>query len=268
MINYKDISNCLKSIGVSEGDICLFHSSFKSLGEVDGGAAAVIKGFDDAVGESGTVVVPTLCSEDFFNSYNTWHLDKKSDVGYLTEYFRKLPDAIRSDHATHSVAARGPLARELTFEHSAYGPHLCPFGEYAFADSSPWMKMYKKNAKIVFVGVTMKYNTMKHLIEATVTEKLLADIDDLQKRAEMNARLQTFDNRWEGVWLYYKSDVMQEHLDSLGLVRRAKCGNAELICVDAKTTNDEAIRELLTNPEKWYTDNRLQWILDCKKKGM
>ena len=153
--------------------ICPFHSSFKSLGEVDGGADAVIRGFDDAVGKSGTVVVPTLCSEDFFNSYKNWHLDKKSDVGYLTEYFRKLPDALRSDHATHSVAARGPLARELTFEHSAYGPHLCPFGEYAFADSSPWMKMYKKNAKIVFVGVNMKYNTMKHLIEATVTEKLV-----------------------------------------------------------------------------------------------
>lgn len=264
MIDYKDISKALNSIGVNKGDICLFHSSFKSLGPVVDGAEGVIRGFEQAIGEDGTLVAPTLCSEDFFNSYNTWHLDKKSDVGYLTEYFRKLPGVLRSNQATHSVAARGPLAYELTYEHTAYGPHLCPFGEYAFSDSSPWMKMYKRNAKIVFVGVTMKYNTMKHLVEAIVTETLLSRISDVKKREEMNARLQTFENRWQGVWLYYKSDIMQEHLDSLGLVRRAQCGNAELICVDAKVTNDTAIAELLNNPEKWYADERLNWINECK----
>ena len=162
MINYLDIRNALQRLGVKPGDICLFHSSYKSLGPVENGAADVIRGFEEAVGEEGTVVVPTLCSQDFENSYKTWHLDKPSDVGYLTEYFRKLPGSLRSDHATHSVAARGKLALELTKEHAAFGPHYCPFGEYAFADSSPWTKMYHHNAKIVFLGVNMRYNTMKH----------------------------------------------------------------------------------------------------------
>lgn len=265
MIDHKDITSALKSIGVGAGDICLFHSSFKSLVPIEGGADAVIRGFEDAIGESGTLVVPTLCSTDFFNSYNTWHLDKPSEVGYLTEYFRKLPNVLRSDHATHSVAARGRLAHELTYEHAAYGPHLCPFGEYAFADSSPWMKMYKLNAKTVFVGVTMKYNTLKHLIEATVTETLLSGVTDKERRDSLKARLETFENRWDGVWLYYNSEIMQGHLESLGLVRKTNCGNATLVCVDAKTASDAAIRELLSNPEKWYKDERLQWITDCIK---
>lgn len=264
MINYKDISKALSSIGVGKGDICLFHSSFKSLGPVDGGADAVICGFEDAIGEEGTLVVPTLCSKDFFNSYKTWELDKPSDVGYLTEYFRKLPGVVRSDQATHSVAARGRLAYELTYEHTAYGPHLCPFGEYAFSDSSPWMKMYKQNAKIVFVGVTMKYNTMKHLVEATVIEKLLADISDDDIRRAQREKLETFENRWDGVWLYYNAEDMQAYLEKLGLVRKTVCGDATLVCVDAKTSNDAAICELLKNPENWYKNDRLQWIKDCK----
>lgn len=264
MINSKDITAALNKIGVGSGDICLFHSSFKSLGPVDGGAATVILGFEDAVGESGTLVVPTLCQADFFNCYNTWHHDKPSEVGYLTEYFRKLPGVVRSDQATHSVAARGALAHELTHEHTAYGPHLCPFGEYAFADSSPWMKMYRLNAKTVFVGVTMKYNTMKHLIEATVIETLLSRIPDEQKRARQKSKLQTFENKWNGVWLYYNSELMQAHLELLGLVRKTVCGNATLLCVDTKTASDAAIKALLDEPERWYNGTRLEWINDCK----
>lgn len=264
MINQKDISKALRELGVKQGDICLFHSSFKSLGPVDGGAGAVIKGFEEVLGESGTLVAPTLCSKDFFNSYKDWHPDKPSDVGYLTEYFRTLPGVLRSNQATHSVAARGRLAHELTFEHASRGPHLCPFGEYAFADSSPWMKMHQLHAKIVFIGVSMKYNTMKHLNEATVTETLLAKIPDDKKRLEQKSKLQTFENQWSGIWLYYNGEKMQAYLESLGLVRKTTCGDATLLCVDAAATNNAAIRTLLNEPEKWYDDARLQWIKDCK----
>ncbi len=264
MIDYKDISGALREIGVKEGSVCLFHSSFKSLGPVEEGGRGVIRGFEDAIGPTGTLVVPTLCSSDFFNSYRTWHLDKPSEVGYLTEYFRKLPNVLRSDHATHSVAARGPLAYELTFEHGARGPHLCPFGEYAFCDSSPWMKMYLWNATVVFVGVTMRYNTLKHLVEATVTEKMLSDMQDREKREIQQSKLQTFENRWKGVWLYYNAEQMQRHLEGLGLVRKISCGQAVLTAVDAKNASDAAINELLTHPERWYKDEALAWMEECK----
>lgn len=265
MINYKTISRSLAEIGVQKGDTCLFHSSFKSLGPVEEGAAGVIRGFEDALGQEGTLAVPTLCSRDFFQSYQTWHLDKPSDVGYLTEYFRKLPGVLRSDQATHSVAARGPLAYELTFEHTARGPHLCPFGETAFSDSSPWMKLYRQNAKIVFVGVTMKYNTLKHLVEATVTERLLAGIADPGKRACQKAKLQTFDNHWQGVWLYYNGEKMQAYLESLELVQKTQCGDATLLCVEAKTASDAAMTALLREPDAWFNEEQLQWINDCKQ---
>jgi aminoglycoside 3-N-acetyltransferase len=264
MVTRQDICDALHRLGVKNGDICLFHSSFKSLGPVDGGADAVIGGFEDAIGPDGTLVAPTLCSSDFFNSYINWHLDKPSEVGYLPEYFRKLPRVLRSNQATHSVAARGKLAYELTYEHAAYGYHLCPFGETAFADSSPWVKMYNRSAKVVFLGVTMRYNTFKHMIEGRYTEELLANVRDPAQRENLNSQLWTFDNRWQGVWLFYNSVKMQEHLASLGLVTETTCGNATVYCVDTKAASDAALEALRAHPERWYEGPALEWINACK----
>ena len=264
MVTRYDICQALHQIGVNRGDICLFHSSFKSLGPVKDGAKTVIEGFEDAIGPEGTLVVPTLCSSDFFQSYDSWHIDKPSENGYLPEYFRKLPGVLRSDHATHSVAARGKLAYELTHEHTAYGYHLCPFGQSAFADSSPWVKMYKRNAKVVFLGVNMGCYTFKHMIEGRYTEQLLSAIKDPQKRASLKAQLWTFENRWQGIWLFYDSAKMQEYLTGLGLVTQARCGNAVLTCVDAKVASDVTLEALRAHPEDWYEGDTLAWIHACK----
>ena len=257
MVTRQDICDALHRLGIKGGDICLFHSSYKSLGPVEGGAEAIIGGFEDALGPEGTLVAPTLCSSDFFNSYTSWHLDKPSEVGYL-------PGTLRSDQATHSVAARGKLAYELTHEHAAYGHHLCPFGETAFADSSPWVKMYHRQAKVVFLGVNMRYNTFKHMIEGCYTEELLAAIADSETREKQKAQLWTFDNRWQGVWLFYDSVKMQQHLTRLDLVSETTCGNATLYCVDAKAASDAALDALRSRPEDWYSGNALAWITGCK----
>lgn len=264
MVTRKDFSDAVRRLGIMPGDICLFHSSFKSLGPVEGGAESIIGGFEDVLGPEGTLVAPTLCSSDFHNSYKTWHLDKPSEVGYLPEYFRKLPGVIRSDQATHSVAARGKLAEELTKDHGAFGLHLCPFGMTAFADSSPWVKMYRRSAKVVFLGVTMLYNTFKHMVEGLYTEELLACVKDDAVRRQLNDGLWTFENRGTGIWLFYDSVKMQEHLTGLGLVTETTCGNATLYCVDTKKASDAALDALRSCPEQWYNGDKLAWIQACK----
>lgn len=264
MVTRTDIRLALQRLGIEEGDICLFHSSYKSLGPVEGGADAVIGGFEDALGPEGTLVAPTLNSSNFFDSYRDWHLDRPSEVGYLPEYFRKLPGVLRSDQATHSVAARGKHAWELTHEHTAYGLHLCPFGETAFADSSPWVKMYQRSAKVVFLGVTMKYNTFKHMIEGRYTEELLEHVASPQRREQLQSQLWTFENRWQGIWLFYDSEKMQAYLAELGLVKKTQCGNAAVYCVDAKAASDAALEALRSDPQRWYSGKELAWIEACR----
>lgn len=264
IVTSKDISLTLQTLGIEPGDTVLVHSSMKSMGCVDGGAEAVIRGFEDVLGKEGTLVMPTLCQVDFTNSYKTWYMDKPSDVGYLTEFFRKQVYVYRSSHPTHSVAARGKNAYELSHEHTAYGAHVCPFGEYAFADSSPWLKMYRTGAKIVFLGVSMRFNTMKHAVEARFVESLLGQVPDEERRKALQMRLRSFGSfDAGGIWPFYNSLQMQEELEKQGLVRHAGCGDADVLCVPMKESSDAAFELLKSHPEQWCDDETMEWIRAC-----
>ena len=262
MVTKDDLITALKELGLKEGDICLFHSSYKSFGGVSGGAETVIGAFESVLGKEGTLVAPTLCSTDFGNSYKTWYMDKPSEVGYLPEYFRKQMRVYRSDHATHSVAARGKLAYELTFEHGWRGPHMCPFGEYAFADSSPWAKMDALNAKIVFIGVGMRFNTMKHLIEGRMVEHFLSLVKDEGRRSALAGQIKKFGVPG-GFWPFYSSMKMQDRLDEMGLVFHGKCGEAELVMVEAQKTNAVTLDILINEYESWLDETACSWIKEC-----
>ena len=261
-----DISRAVRELGIEEGDVVLVHSSMKSLGHVEGGPEAVIRGFEDVLGKEGTLVLPTLSQVDFVNSYRTWYMDKPSDTGLLTEYFRKQMYVYRSNQATHSVAARGKLAYELTHEHGDYGRHICAFGDTAFADSSPWMKMYHMNAKIVFLGCSPMYCTMKHAIECLYAEDLLARIKDDAKREELYQRLRRHPEQADGVWFYFHNDEMIPCYEEKGYVTRSTCGDAALICMQSKPCMDMAYELLDADPARWLDEGApgLQWILDCK----
>ncbi len=260
-----DVTAALKELGIKEGDIILVHSSLRSLGKVEDGAAGVIRGLEAAIGKEGTLVMPTLSQVDFFNSYKTWYMDKPSDTGYLTEYFRHLPYVYRSNQETHSVAARGKYAYELTFEHKARGPHMCPFGEWAFADSSPWMKMYHMGAKTLFIGVTMRYNTMKHTVESRYAESLLDAVTDPAKRETLRDEVATF-GRFTGaeIWPMYPGQLMHEELDRLGYIKKASCGKATIYCVDMKESSDKAFELLSSDPDRWVNEATREWIRRCR----
>ncbi|MBR2021213.1 MAG: AAC(3) family N-acetyltransferase [Clostridia bacterium] len=88
-VTKEDIKASALKLGIKDGDSVIVHSSLKSLGYVEGGADAVIDGFLEAVGKDGTLIFPTLCSQDWKHVYENWHMDAPSDVGYITNVFRK-----------------------------------------------------------------------------------------------------------------------------------------------------------------------------------
>lgn len=260
-VTRQDVARAVVELGIRKGQVVLIHSSMKSFGYVLGGPEAVIQGFLDVLGEEGTLVMPTLSQKNWESVYQDWYMDRPSDVGLLTEVFRKMPGVLRSNQATHSVAAIGAKAKWLTEGHTAYGPRYGAFGDYAFSRSSPWQKMYDMDASIVFAGVNMVCNTMKHLVEYMIFEEELEKIKGLPEAQKLKKELWHYDEKMqEGVWTYLDSDLLQQVYEETGLLSHAQCGNAEFICISAAKCVDFTNQLVRTEPEKWLNADTLEWF--------
>ncbi|GAA3413666.1 hypothetical protein GCM10020370_70850 [Paenibacillus hodogayensis] len=253
------IVRAFQEVGVGQADTVLIHSSLKSLGHVDGGPLSVIDAIKEVVTENGTVVFPTLVQRDFANAYRNWDIHTSpSDVGHITETFRLLPDSFRSDQATHSVAAWGKRAAELTSEHSAYGPRMGIFGDYCFSYSSPWQKMYLHKARIVFIGIDTVYNTFKHFAEYALVEHYCSTIRDPGNKCLAMSKIAR--HNVPGVWPFHDAIKTQAMLDELGLVAYTTCGNSLFTSVKADEYVDKVLEVFKNNPQQWFNDAFLAWL--------
>ena len=267
-ITRKAVKTAVEQLGIRVGDTVLIHSSFKSIGPIEKGAESIIGGFIDAVGERGTVVFPTLCQTDWTHVYENWHKDAQSDVGYLTNYFRKLPGVLRSDQATHSVAAWGRFAQYITQTHGQSGCRWGIFGSTPFASDSPWEKLYALNAKVIMLGVGIRKCTFRHYAEYVYMNDLLKLVYDCESYKSLKARIWCYD-RWgeKGAWPHINNEFVKEQLDRNNRITYGKCGNAEMICFSAKDFVDEA-RNLLDH-EQWEAlsfdaEILAEWVRDLK----
>ena len=247
MITWQDVKKSMEDLGVKPGDTVIVHSSFKSLGETENGADTFVRGLQAAVGEEGTVVFPTLCQKDWEHVYENWHMDAPSDVGYLTNYFRKLPGAKRSDQASHSVAAIGKYADHITETHGKTGLRYGIFGDTPFAADSPWEKMYHLNTKVIFLGVGLRKCTFRHFAEYCYIEKCLQKMAHSDKYEEMKKRLWCYD-RWneKGCWPHINNEYIQTLMEPEGKVFHGKCGDADVLMVCAKDFVDKCT-EVMVN---------------------
>lgn len=164
-----DLVNDLKKIGVQTGDSVLVHSSLSKIGFVEGGPATLVSALFEAVGETGTLLFPTFPAK----GRNKTHLEEHpffdisktpSQMGSVTEYFRKLPGVFRSFHPTDPVCAKGPLAKFYTNSH--FG-QVTPYNE-----NSPFRKLCAKKGKILMLGTTLNGAcTNLHTLEDAVDFK-------------------------------------------------------------------------------------------------
>lgn len=151
----------LQRLGLRAGNHVLVHSSLSSLGQVDGGAATVVEALLRAVGPSGTVLVPTLTGTESDGSGPDLDFDLEQTpcwTGAIPEAVRRRPDAIRSAHPTHSVAAVGAGAHRLTEDHELC---IAPCGA-----GSPYAKLAADpDGRILLLGCDHESNTTLHHVE-------------------------------------------------------------------------------------------------------
>ena len=266
MVTKQDFQDALGRLGVVPGDAILTHSSFKSLGPCENGADTVVSAMLDTVGPEGTVIFPTLCQKDWEHVYENWHMDAPSDIGYLTNYFRKLPGALRSNQATHSVAAIGKQAEYLTCTHGETGRRYGIFGDTPFSADSPWQKMYEMDVKVIFLGCSIRSCTFRHLAEYIVIDEYLKKAEKSPDYAALKDEVWDY-NRWErrGVWLHIVSLNLEKILEAEGKLKRTTCGDADLLLLSSRDFVDLSLAcmrekrlEALSSYHK--LDESLDWM--------
>lgn len=159
-VTKKEIVSGLYKLGICAGDILLVHTALSHFGYVEGGADTVIDALLEAVSPGGTIMVPTLTGRADYSWENPPIFDPVNTpcwTGRVPETFRHRPEALRSFHPTHSVAAIGPDAEELIRDHE-----MCytPCGV-----NSPYGKLVRFGGKVVLLGVNHENSTLFHHIE-------------------------------------------------------------------------------------------------------
>jgi aminoglycoside 3-N-acetyltransferase len=166
-----------RALGVVEGATLVVHSSVSAFGEVDGGAATIVRALRESVGGTGTIVVPAFTGDLIADPHPDcrtaddlevevararvplFHDAFPTSMGAVPNAVLAEPGRLRSRHPQASVAALGAAAEHIT-EHQ-------PFA-YALGADSPFSRLYELKAQIVLLGVGHNRNSFLHHAESLV----------------------------------------------------------------------------------------------------
>jgi aminoglycoside 3-N-acetyltransferase len=164
-----DLQDRLRRLGVKRGDVLMVHSAFDKFVGFRGGPLEVIRTLQDLLGPEGTLLMPTLPfrggaidyarSDPVFDPRHT-----VSQMGLLTELFRRSRDVIRSCHPTHSVAAWGRHAEAMIAGHEQADT---PCGR-----RSPYARLLDLDGKVLLAGVVDHTLTFGYFVVEELAPRL------------------------------------------------------------------------------------------------
>ncbi|HHI71617.1 MAG TPA: AAC(3) family N-acetyltransferase [Rhodobacteraceae bacterium] len=177
------LSSDLVNLGLKEGDGVFVHASLGAIGNVVGGARAVINALLEVTGGKGLIAMPGFSTDAYFpkefdraalSPFEIQEIenavlgfDPKSSsalgMGIIAETFRNWPGTIRSQHPTSSVCLLGADAANYIAPHSL---------EWASGPQSPSGRLMKRpNMKTLLIGVGWNRCSALHVAETLTTPK-------------------------------------------------------------------------------------------------
>ncbi len=113
-IGCKDILSGLKCLGLNKGDNAFVHSSLSRFGYVEGGASTVIEALRETIIDSGTIIMPSFNMSIFSSNEIVYDVRKTpSEMGLITEIFRKMKGVKRNQNILHPLCFQGPLSNDI-----------------------------------------------------------------------------------------------------------------------------------------------------------
>jgi len=256
VLTKNDLFKQFKEIGIQQGDSLLVHSSLSKIGFVENGAKDVVDALLLAVGSNGNLLMPNSPNASFQLEYiRTLELfdviNTPSKLGAVSEYFRKLPGSLRSAHPTEPVSCIGPDAYWFTKDH---------FGnETPYNSKSPFYKLYEKNGKILYLGVTLdnagtNLHTLEDAVEDFKFQVYFPQLFDVNVKMA-NGEILTMKTK-----VHHPEQSKKRRCDDLiplfiekGVMKKVKIGEANSLIVDAKGMYDVMINAYNENGTTMYT---------------
>lgn len=244
MHTYETLLQDLEKTNIRKNGTLMIHSSYKSLGDVEGRAETVLDALIDYM-QDGLLLFPT----------HSWSPENLQDglydpqtepacVGILPNLFMKREGAIRSMHPTHSVTAIGDRAQEYTsYDVEAYTPcprHGC-FG-----------RLYDENAQILFLGVGLVRNTFIHALEEwmNIPDRINPNPRTIRVKYEdriEEIKLQGHHSSVGGV--HYNYDKLLQPMLDMEIAREVKIGDSTSYVVEVQPMADWVLGLLKDNPQ-------------------
>lgn len=156
MVTKSQIVSDLKKLGLEPGMDVIVHSSLSKIGHVVGGAEAVVEALLSVIGKKGNLLMPSF-NHRVAKVYNP--LATPTTNGAIPDAMWRRPEAVRSEEATHPVAAIGPRAEEYCEGHLEIG---------IWAADSPIGRLIHGGGYILALGVTHNSSTAYHVAEISM----------------------------------------------------------------------------------------------------
>ncbi|MBD3625465.1 MAG: AAC(3) family N-acetyltransferase [Rhodobacteraceae bacterium] len=144
----------LRALGIAPGDTVLVHASFRAIRPVERGPDGVIDALLNAVGEDGTLLMPSWTGDDdtLFDAASS---PAAPDLGIVADRFWRRVGVLRARHPM-AFAAHGPAAMRLLRDRLVLPPHQM---------ASPLGRLLQVEGKVLLLGVDHDANTLLHLAE-------------------------------------------------------------------------------------------------------
>jgi aminoglycoside 3-N-acetyltransferase len=227
---FEKIKQDLQAAGISKGDDVLIHSSFKSLGYIEGGIQTVIEALISQLGDNGTLLFPALSYRTVNDPESGFVFDINNTpccVGSIPEYFRTYDGVVRSMHPTHSVCAYGAAAQQYVAHH-----HMdnTPVGAH-----SPFRLLSEHGGKVLMLGCSTRSNTSMHGVEeAANAPYLLSDEKRRYTIIDSHGNITHTDNYYH--YMQQRGYIQRyDRLENLMEFGKCKILNADCNIIDSPT---------------------------------
>ena len=158
----EELLSFLMDLGLRNGDVVLTHISYDRFAAFTGKPTDVIDCLQRVVGNRGTLLMPTIpftgLAVEYVREGKIFDvLRTPSQMGLVTETFRRMPGVVRSVHPTHPVAAWGARVQEMISGHENCST---PCGR-----QSPYGRLLDREGKILLLGTGIRALTFFHTAE-------------------------------------------------------------------------------------------------------